>query len=307
MKCLQEHISDIRDYLDEPSSDTSDWDDDAILVNHLNNILTKQVGVKIANQAEDYFGVEFVIPLVTNQFSYVIPSGQIRSVEIVTNNVTDSGNGVYSVAYNAARTKIDRIEFYEKDFLQYSANPSAIAGQSGYFQYGSALRFGEGTRQVTTGYYARVWLIRSLVELHYGTMVSATSTTLVINSATKGKLPLISNAYLNYGVRIYSGTGINQERQITGHSYDPSTGYHTLTMDSAWGTTPASSAVYSITPPIPPEFEDCLSMGAALRAKVKVEDPMSELFQMYQTSLSDALSLIKPRNREGVRRIRRVS
>jgi hypothetical protein len=306
MKCLQDLENEVRDLIDEPSADSEEWPSDgSVIITHLNNELTKRLATRIRSRDEDFFGVNFVIPLVTGQYDYVIPRGAIRSVEILKSGVTDSGNGVYTVAYNANRIKLDRIEFHEKDEYLYQPQLNAITGVSGYYQWGSVLRIADGTSDIKTGYYLRVFMLRSLVGLHYGTMVSATTNTLVINTATKGELPKTSNSYLGYGVNIYSGTGIGQERQIIGHSYNPTTGYHTLTLDSVWGTLPSGAVVYSITPPIEPEFEEALVFGAALRCKFKVEDPQSELYQWYKQSLDDALNMITPRSRDGVRRVNR--
>lgn len=306
MKCLQDLELEVRDLIDEPSPDSEEWPESgSVIITHLNNELTKRLATRIRRRDEDYFAVDFILPLITGQYDYVIPKGAIRGVEIISSGVTVVGNGVYTVAYNASRTMLDRIEFHEKDEYIYQPSLNAITGASGYYQWGNILRIADGTTNIKTGYYLRVSMLRSLVGLHYGTMVSATTSTLVINAATKGELPKVSNAYLGYGVNIYSGTGIGQEKQIIGHSFNPSTGYHTLTLDSAWGVTPSGAVVYSITPPIEPEFEEALVFGAALRCKFKVEDPQSELYQWYKQSLDDALDMITPRSRDGVRRVNR--
>ena len=75
---------------------------------------------------------------------------------------------------------------------------------------------------------------------------------------------------------------------------------------NAWGTTPSGTVYYSLISPFPPDFEDALVMGAALRCKWKVEDANKELRDDYGISLANALDLITPRDSNNKRRLHRT-
>jgi len=77
-------------------------------------------------------------------------------------------------------------------------------------------------------------------EHHTGLVQSATSTTIVLRQDATG-----STNYADYNsasVFITSGTGAGQERTVS--SYNPAT--RTVTVSSAWTTTPSTDSVYSI-------------------------------------------------------------
>jgi len=295
VECVQDHILDVRDYIDEPTEDLSEWSDSRIL-RHINKE-ARRLGMLITKRNQDYFGYDFMLPLTTDTYEYEIPMGAIRTVDVYTSGVTAAGDGVYTIASTAQYSNVDQAELNVED------------GElgSGYYTWGTKLIFTKGGANITTGYYARVRMIRALPDILYGTMQSAAASTFLfrIGGVTNGTMEYVSNAYLGYGVKIYNGTGVGQERRIIGDSFDGTD--HTLTLDSAWGTTPSGTVYFSLTLPFPQEFEDPLAFGAAMRCKIKVEDEQRELTAQYKESIKMALDLISPRNKDGGRRLRRTT
>jgi len=295
VECVQDHIADVRDLIDEPTEDLSEWSDSRIL-RHINKE-ARRLGMMITKRNQDYFGYDFILPLVTDTQEYEIPMGAIRTVEIYTSGVTVVGNGVYTISSTAQYSEVDPTELNE------------LGGEigEGYYTWGTKLVFTKGGANVTTGYYARVRIIRALPDLLYGTMQSAAAGTFLfrIGGITNGTMEYVSNAYLGYGIKIYNGTGVGQERRISGDSFDGTD--HTLTLDSDWGTTPIGTVYFSLTPPFPQEFEDPMVFGGAMRCKIKVEDEQKELRNQYKDGLKMALDLITPRNKGGNRKLRRTT
>lgn len=291
MDCLQDHISTVRDYIDEPSSGASEWTD-AQIVGYLNDEVRK-VGLMIRKRKQDFMGCDVIIPCVTNTLTYEIPMGQIRKVELLTSGVTSEGNGVYAVAYNAVATELEPVEFH------YMEDEDC----DGWCLWGTEMRFTSDSR-LATGNYLRLSMLRPLPKLFAGTMASATATTLVAAAAspTYGEAAKESNVYKGFGIKIYDGTGKGQERRITKDSYDGTN--HTFTVDT-WTTTPSGVVYFSLTPPFPDEFEEAIPMGAALTAKFRVEDKNPELEAAYATTIGTALDAYFPRNLNGSRRLRR--
>lgn len=295
MDCLQTMIEDVRDLVDEPSDDAADWTD-ARIVKHINRQMT-HLAMLIAKRHQDFFARDYIIPLVTDTYAYELPRGKIRVIELIKSGVTDAGNGVYTVDEK-------NMSAYELDGVMFRQDP---AGEDyGYFVWGNTLNLSTDISDVKTGYYLRVRMIQSIPRLFAGTMASATATTLVAAAAapTYGEAARLSNVYNGFGLKIYDGTGAGQERTVMGDSYDGTN--HTFTV-STWTTTPAGVVYFSLTPPFPPEFEDPLVMGAALRCKWKVEDANSELRQDYQMALMQALDFITPRDSDNRRRLRRTA
>jgi len=293
VECIQNHISDVRDYIDEPAEDLSEWSDSRI-TKHLNKEL-RNIGTAIAKRNQDYFGLDVIIPAVTNTYEYEIPMGSVRRVRIYSSGVTDAGEGVYTISSTATFSEITPSELA----------PMADELDDGYYTWGTKFVIAKGIGPVTTGNYIQIKMVRTLADLLYGTMQSAAASTFVIRSGgvTAGTMELTSNSYLGYGVKIYNGTGEGQERRIVGDSYDGTE--HTFTLNSAWNTTPSGTVYYSLTPPFPQVFEDPLTLGAAMRCKLKVEDADKEMSTRYWATLRQALDSITPRNKNGSRRLRR--
>lgn len=295
MDCLQVLIEDVRDLVDEPSTDIADWTD-ARIVKHLNDHM-RHLAMLINKRHQDYFVRDYIVPLVTGTYSYELPHGDIRKVQILKSGVTDAGNGIYTVNEKTADiTDVDPVWF----------SPTTNEEDIGYVMWGNNLTLSPDVQDITTGYYLRVRMIQSVPMMFAGTMASATSTTLVAAAAspTYGEAAKYSNAYIGFGLKIHDGTGKGQERIITGDSYDGTN--HTFTV-STWTTTPSGVVYYSLLPPFPPEFKDPLTMGAALRCKWKVEDANQELRGDYGVALQNALDYITPRNANGSRRLRRLN
>lgn len=76
---------------------------------------------------------------------------------------------------------------------------------------------------------------------YFGMVTSATSTSLVDNSANSNITPADSGYFSKAHVFIVSGTGEGQKRYITTHNTNG-----TLTIDEAWTTTPDTTSVYRV-------------------------------------------------------------
>jgi len=293
VECVQDHILDIRDLIDEPEEGQSEWTDTRI-TKHTNKEM-RRIGMMITKRSQDYFGMDLVIPLVTNQYEYEVPMGAIRVVYIYSTGITDNGNDVYTVSPDG--------QHYEVDPTYVNAEEDEL--DEGYYNWGTKLTITKGIGDVLTGKYLVIKLIRSLPDLMYGTIESATANTVVIRNSgiTNGTMEYQSNTYIGFGFKIYNGTGAGQERRIIGDSFDGTD--HTLTLNSDWGTTPTGTVYFSLTPPFPQEFEDPLVFGAAMRCKIRVEDEQSDVKDQYTGAIQMALDLITPRNKAGTRRLRR--
>jgi hypothetical protein len=292
MDCLQNHITTVRDYIDEPATEASEWSD-ASIVGYLTGEARK-VALLIRKRKQDFMGNDIIIPLVSSTYTYDIPMGHIRKVEILKSGVTAEGNGVYAVAADALKAEIDQTEFHTL----------MDEGDEGWALWGSEMRISYNYPDITTGNYLRVAMIRPLPPLFAGTMLSATATNIVVaaGAPTYGEAAKESNSYKGFGIKIYDGTGKGQERRILKDSFDGTN--HTFTV-ATWTTTPAGTVYYSITPPFPDEFDDVLPMGAAMTAKWRVDDSNPELKEEYNTTLAAALDSYFPRNLNGSRRVRK--
>jgi len=250
----------------------------------------------IKKRKQDYFPLDYIAPVTSDTFAYNLPHGRIRDVELITSGVTADGDGVYSVAEDTASiNKIDPVELL----------PAAADNDLGYYVWGKTINFNPNIQNITTGNYLRVKMIQNLPPLFAGTMASATATTIVVAAAapTYGEAAKSSNVYTGFGIKIYDGIGKGQEQTIMVDSYDGTN--HTFTVPT-WGTTPSGVVYYSLISPFPPDFEDALVMGAALRCKWKVEDANKELRTDYGISLANALDLITPRDSNNKRRLHRT-
>jgi len=108
----------------------------------------------------------------------------------------------------------------------------------------------------------RLSFIRRPAELSYGTVASGTSTTLTLPATpTAGTTWQIDDYYNSDSVYIVSGTGAGQRRDVS--DYVGST--RTLTLSSAWSTTPDTTSMYSFISPIPEQYHEIL-VAYAVRA-----------------------------------------
>jgi hypothetical protein len=314
MRSLQEYIYGVRDFIDEPEDGESDFGDSR-LTKHINREIIQIAGL-INNKREDYFGSFHSIPLVNSTYHYSLSTTIVRFVELFKGaSVTSVGNGVYTYDERGDHYELPPIaSITDKDSYAYNPNMMTVGGAVGYKQFGRKLIIGTGTPDILTGNYLRLWTLPIISHIHYGNAVSVTDNTIVIrraNIATDseseniGDIKQESNAYINYGISIYSATtGAGQERLVIGDSFDGTN--HTLTLNDDWDTNPTGTIVYSLVPPFGEDFDDALIAGAAMRSKIKVEDSLGELSQIYQTALNNALANLVPMNRHGTRRVRRV-
>ena len=300
MKSLQQHIAMARQHLDELVEANSSFTDD-VLADHLNNELDNNIA-EAANRNQDYNVIEYVVPCVTDTYQYDLPINclHVRRVELLKSGVTAIGNGLYSVSADAQTTELDRINLSEKEAVVY---PTRLPTIVGYFEWDNQLWFGRST-EIATGYYFRIFYVRSAAPMHYGTVAAVASSTLNLSaSPTVGTVTTELQAYKGWGIVIVSGTGAGQIRRISQHVYDGAN--NTITVNPAWTTQP-TGAVYSIAHPLPSVFDDVVELGTAGRATARLEDQNAEVTQLYNTAFERAFRTIAKRNRQGPRRVKRT-
>ena len=301
---LQDIIVSVRDYLDEADSDNSDFTD-----SELTRYISREqdyLATKIRNVQQDFFCRRFTFALTSGTIEYYLPRDVInlRLVENITSGVSgtapfftiDEDDRDYSIILPQG---IDSISGLTGDDFRYSGENQNISLEK-YSLFGHRMIFTPG--QNLTG-HIRLWYTSHVPSMHYGTIAAATSTTVTLSSTpTVGLLERGNNIYQEMLLGIYSGTGIGGIGRIT--EYVEST--RVATVDSAFGTTPSGSAVYSIISPVPEQMSEMLSLGACIRARGRIDDSTDFQTMMYTGMQREFLNEIDPRIRQGVRRVRHV-
>ncbi len=297
---LQEIIDLTRSYIDEINESESDWTDQSEIVPYI-NVEQKFLATSIRKKQQDFFASTHIFQLTAGQFEYYLPVDCVspRFVEIITSGVSGSDPNWVVDEANLKWREIDPSDLRGQRYVYKDRfRRSQFVGEN-YMLWDEKMIFSPATN--LTG-WCRVWFIRDLPGLHYGTAAGAGASSITFAaSPTKGRLETEFQVYRGMRVGIYSGTGVGQMRRIT--DYQPST--RIATVEKAWDTVP-SGAVYSLVSPIPNQMHELLALGAALRATNKTEDDANRFASMYGALKKPFLDEIDPRNKQGTRRVRRT-
>lgn len=301
MNFLQDHIALCRSYLDEIVEGESDWDDSELI--RYMDAENQHLSAIVREKNEDFFGYREVFPIVVGQNEYWTPRplAQLRWVEMITSGVSGSAPDFVVDEQNRVFQEIERADsirdLYFAPTIRTNRN---IHSQEKYLVYDNKLIFSPGT---SLAGHIRLWFIRTLPKLHYGTAAAAGASTITLAATpTKGVLQGEHDIYTGVLVGIYSGQGVGQVRRIK--NYDAST--RIATLDENWLVTPNNASVYSIISPVPEQMQELIPLGAAIRATGKKHDDGSRWANLFQAILSDFKNDIDPRDRSGSRRVRRT-
>lgn len=299
---LQDIVQLTRSYIDEINESESDWDDQTEVIPYV-NMEQSFLATAIREKKQDFFGSTLIFPLSSSQNEYYLPHDCVapRFVEIIQSGVSGVDPDYVVDEANAVWREIDPTDLRGlKNGMptRIRTRTNQFVGES-YAIWDEKIIFNPYTD--TTG-YCRLWYIRNLPGLHYGTASGAAASTITLAaSPSKGVLETESQVYRGMRIGIYSGTGIGQIRRIT--DYQAAT--RVCTVEKPWATVP-TGGVYSIVSPIPPNMHELLSLGAAIRATGKTEDDQNRFVQLYTGMKKPFLAEINPRNNQGVRRVRRA-
>jgi hypothetical protein len=295
-------ISLVRSYIDEINEGESDWKDDLDLFPYL-NAAQSFLATLVRQKNENFFTSRFIFPIVQNQNEYFLPTDCI-TVMLAENIISGvSGSPPNYVVDEANRT----YQIIDPDTLKNTITQWTNRRLANYpFSDASYTLFDEsiilnGANSMTG--FMRLWYIRHLPGLHYGTVAAASSGDITLAATpTKGTLETEKNVYKGMRIGIFSGPGVGQIRRIT--AYDPST--RIATIDSAWDSVPNTSSQYDIISPVPPQMHECLAFGGALRATLKVDDDPQKFSNMFTSHVQPYLKELVPRVNQGPRRVRRT-
>lgn len=302
MNFLQDHIELCRSYLDEIVEGDSDWDDSELI--RYMDAENQHLSAIVREKNEDFFGFREIFPVVAGQNEYWMPRtlAQLRWVEMITSGVSGSAPDFAVDERNRVFQQIERADSIRDLFFSPSVRPFRRQySEEKYLLYDNKIIFSPGT---SLAGHIRLWFIRTLPKLHYGTAAAGTSTTVTLAATpTKGVLQNEHDIYTGAFLGIYSGQGAGQVRRI--QNYDAST--RVATMDESFLVTPNNSSVYSIISPIPEQMQELIPLGAAIRATGKKHDDGSRWANLFQAILADFKNDIDPRYRSGTRRVRRTA
>lgn len=143
------------------------------------------------------------------------------------------------------------------------------------------------------------------VSLHYGTASAGAATTITFPSTpTVGSLVLRDDYYNCSTIKIVSGTGAGQIREI--RNFDAAT--RVATVDS-WDTNPDDTSVYSILPEyVHKHYSSLVQYGTIIRAlaEEQILDP-SPFVRLYNRKLKSMMLTLERRQTQEPRSVRRTN
>jgi hypothetical protein len=302
MNFLQDHIALCRSYLDEEVAEASDWSDSEII--RYMDAENRHLSAIVREKNEDFFGFREIFPVVSSQSEYPLPRtlAQLRWVEMITSGVSGSAPDFVVDEINREFQEIERADSLRELYFTNSVRRSRYTSSvERYRIFDNKMIFAPGTALAG---HIRLWFIRTLPKLHYGTAVAAAAGTITFSATpTIGVLQNEHDIYSGSLVGIFSGLGAGQVRRVL--NYDATT--RVATLDDNWLVTPNTSSEYSIISPIPEQMQELIPLGGAIRATGKKHDDGSRWATLYQTILAAFKNDIDPRDRTRSRRVRRTS
>lgn len=299
MNYLQDHITLCRSYLNEINEGESDWTD-AELLTYI-DAENQHLSAMVRKKNEDFFGYREIFPVVSGQAEYYFPRtlATLRWVEMITSGVTGSAPDYVVDEVNRVFSEIPRADTIRSLYAPtFRRNFRAGYTSEQYLIYNDKIIFSPAT---DLSGHIRLWFIRTLPKLHYGTAAAGSSTTITLAaSPTLGWLHKDHDIYTGCLIGIYSGAGVGQVRRIT--DYNATT--RVATVDETWLSYPDTSSIYSLISPVPEQMQELLPIGAALRGAGKMSDDQNRFYQLYQSIVTDFLGDIDPRDRTRSRRVR---
>jgi hypothetical protein len=314
----------MRSYLDEPTAEASDWEDDELIM--YVNAEHRHLFSVIRGYNEDWFGRTVVFPLVANRYSYFLPMECVnpRRVELISaasvTEIQGSTSGVfnhYDVDENTANPQIvDDIQLADKGSVRtYNSNFGYRFG-SGYYLFDDKINF-EPNGNIGPTLYCRVYYSPQAPDLHRGVVTAWNGNVngqtldptgfdeikLASNLAltTLGDVKKINNYYLGMRIQFMSGQNAGLIRRIV--MYDAESQFATL--DAGLPDDPTDDT-YSIVSPVQEDYQELLILGGVMRAKgIKIEDDVSGVGVIYSALMSDMESNLEKRNHQSNRRVQR--
>ncbi len=293
-----------RDYIDEPSTDESDWTD-AMLLNYV-NFEHSHLFSKVRTYYEDWCAKKFVFPLVANQFDYWLPLDcvTVRRVELLEAAAVSGSSPFYTVNESTANARL-----MEERLLVGGIRPPRLTttqssyAETTYLLYDDQISF-DPTVDISASYYVRLFYLQSAPKLHRAVAGGGGANTITFGTnglaTTLGTIVNLDNYYQHMRVEIESGNGAGEVKRIT--QYNATT--KVATVDSNWSTQPNTASVYSIVSPIKEDYQELLALGAVFRAKgIKVEDDVSVPGTIYQAIMADMTNNLERRNHQAPRRV----
>jgi hypothetical protein len=276
MAILTELIAGVRSNLDE---DTAAYWANSEIVRWLNKG-KDFLWTRIVQADEDYALVYSDDSIISDTSSYDLPKNlkKLRRVEQIFPSDT-------------SRTPVPWYPISLNEKGEYATTPllaSSVGGTNNnrYFHKAGQIQAvpTPGASQAGTG-NLRIWYVPRLGDLHDGTAsAGATRTITLPSSASNGTVSRRDDEYIGLLIEITGGTGVGQVKRIT--DYNGTT--RVATVDSDWNTVPDSTSTYSMLPPIPEEYHECMVIYATIRAYKKDEADATQ-FETEFTRLTNQL------------------
>ncbi len=243
-KNCKDILDEIRSNLDETGITSGKWSDTEI-VRVINNV--KNHYVNLINTINSTInGRSSTITYVSGTELYDLPGDldSITRVELVSNS-----------------EKVEQIDIDEKEQVRSDSTviDSIVDSSPSYYIWGSQIGLVNITGNV------KIYYIKRIPDLHYGTAVTGGSTTTLIFDATPNgsssgdyTVKRIDDYYIGAYIDMYYGTGSPQTVKIT--DYTGSTRTATFATASAHDTT----TLYAIQYDLPSEIDLCIILQATI-------------------------------------------
>ena len=289
MLTLKEMISDFRNHLDAVGDN---FFGDAEIVRRL-HAAQQEICRGIQKEDPTFYVATKVLDLVADQATYSLPlNARLGSRIIFAQNTALSYGGLVPA------TVLEALVDFEI--------PSVVnlTDQWHFTVQGDKVRVMQTPGSSNSGAIT-IWYVPTHGNMLQGKPSSATSTTLVASTsqltpdytAYYGTLDRRDDYYNGMNITILDGTGVGQTRTIS--DYAGST--RTLTVDTAWTTTPDTTSEFYVTCPVPEDHHHLVPVRAALTGSVKNRNRQQELAREYYGSpgrlgeLAELLSWVSKR------------
>lgn len=300
---VQELINLVREYVDEPSEDASDWSDSNIL--SYINMENRHLFSLTRGSHQDWFGRESIFSTSNNQTRYFLPDNMIavRRVELIGSEAISGEAPFFQVDESRARIQeIPQLNLNQKENSYPLRTTTQFQMVDGYYLWGEEIRFGSGAK--LGNHHIRIFYAPQAPNLHLSRVQAADndSITLGLNNEalTLGRVSPEDHYYDGMKIEIIEGSGAGQVRRIVTYYGDE----QRATIDRPWRQAIDQSSVYSIVSPIQEDFQELMALGAAIRAKgLKTEDSIAEVAQVYGALLEQFKRSLELRNQQSSRRI----